>query len=76
MLVWNEQFPTICSTGSTKNGWAQDHKHMSVLGRIDASINHARLLPALSEQHCSFFDRDGDGVIWPIDTLIAFWELG
>ncbi|KAF9082968.1 hypothetical protein BGX27_004333 [Mortierella sp. AM989] len=28
------------------------------------------------QQHCSFFDRDHDGVIWPMDTYIGFRSLG
>ena len=28
------------------------------------------------QQHCTFFDRDNDGIIWPLDTYIAFRQLG
>lgn len=28
------------------------------------------------EQHVAFFDRDGDGVIWPSDTFRCFRDLG
>ncbi|KAI0758845.1 Caleosin-domain-containing protein [Fomes fomentarius] len=28
------------------------------------------------QQHCDFFDRDGDGVIWPLDTFWGFYMLG
>jgi hypothetical protein len=28
------------------------------------------------EQHIAFFDKDGDGVIWPSDTFFGFKELG
>src|ERR1700712_5712653 len=28
------------------------------------------------QQHCDFFDRDHDGVIWPLDTFIGFRKLG
>ncbi|KAF9319227.1 hypothetical protein BGZ91_004985 [Linnemannia elongata] len=28
------------------------------------------------QQHCSFFDSDGDGVIWPLDTFRGFHALG
>jgi hypothetical protein len=28
------------------------------------------------EQHCLFWDRDGDGYIWPLDTYRGFHELG
>jgi peroxygenase len=28
------------------------------------------------QQHCDFFDRDHDGVIWPSDTYVGFHRLG
>ncbi|KAF2134792.1 Caleosin-domain-containing protein [Dothidotthia symphoricarpi CBS 119687] len=28
------------------------------------------------QQHCDFFDRDHDGIIWPRDTFIGFHRLG
>ncbi|EJU04077.1 Caleosin-domain-containing protein [Dacryopinax primogenitus] len=28
------------------------------------------------EKHCDFFDPDGDGQIWPMDTFFGFWVLG
>ncbi|KLO92920.1 Uncharacterized protein LW93_4075 [Fusarium fujikuroi] len=28
------------------------------------------------QQHCDFFDKNHDGVIWPIDTLRGFYQLG
>lgn len=28
------------------------------------------------QQHCAFFDRDHDGVIWPSDTFRGFHDLG
>jgi hypothetical protein len=28
------------------------------------------------QQHCNFWDRDNDGVIWPLDTYRGFYELG
>lgn len=28
------------------------------------------------QQHCDYFDTDGDGVIWPLDTYRGFYALG
>ncbi|KAL3595444.1 hypothetical protein FPOAC2_09777 [Fusarium poae] len=28
------------------------------------------------QQHCDFFDKDHDGVIWPLDTFRGFYQLG
>lgn len=28
------------------------------------------------QQHCDFFDRDQDGIIWPQDTFVGFYRLG
>jgi hypothetical protein len=28
------------------------------------------------QQHCLFFDSDGDGIIWPLDIFRGFYKLG
>ncbi|KAL1602284.1 hypothetical protein SLS59_004974 [Nothophoma quercina] len=28
------------------------------------------------QQHCEFFDRDRDGILWPSDTFVGFYNLG
>ena len=35
---------------------------------------HAR--QTVLQQHCDFFDRDSDGIIWPYDTFRGFYALG
>ncbi|KAF9184226.1 hypothetical protein BGZ51_003471 [Haplosporangium sp. Z 767] len=45
-------------------------------GTIDAnwSIDHAN--QTVLQQHVQFFDRDQDGVIWPLDTYWGFRAIG
>ncbi|KAG6330274.1 hypothetical protein ID866_8817, partial [Astraeus odoratus] len=31
---------------------------------------------SVMQQHCLYWDRDGDGIIWPIDTWVGFRDLG
>jgi hypothetical protein len=28
------------------------------------------------QQHCVFFDKDNDGIIWPLDTFYGFHQIG
>lgn len=28
------------------------------------------------QQHCEYFDRDRDGILWPSDTFVGFYNLG
>lgn len=28
------------------------------------------------QQHCEYFDRDRDGILWPSDTFVGFHNLG
>jgi len=44
----------------------------------DGSVHHARNYSDYSvmQQHCMYWDPDGDGVIWPIDTWRGFRDLG
>ncbi|KAG6053375.1 hypothetical protein E4U17_004755 [Claviceps sp. LM77 group G4] len=32
--------------------------------------------PQVLQQHCEFFDRDRDGIIWPLDTFRGFYAIG
>ena len=33
-------------------------------------------MQSVMQQHCLYWDRDGDGIIWPQDTWLGFRELG
>jgi peroxygenase len=33
-------------------------------------------LQSVMQQHCIYWDRDEDGVIWPYDTWVGFRDLG
>ncbi|CAO2653840.1 Nn.00g105730.m01.CDS01 [Neocucurbitaria sp. VM-36] len=42
--------------------------------RNDWAKKHAH--QSVLQQHCDFFDRDHDGVLWPQDTFTGFHRLG
>ncbi|KAN0085948.1 Caleosin related domain containing protein [Tylopilus felleus] len=44
----------------------------------DGSVYHAEKYSSYSvmQQHCVYWDRDRDGIIWPIDTWRGFRDLG
>ncbi|KAF9977335.1 hypothetical protein BGZ73_006376 [Actinomortierella ambigua] len=64
--LWNLGMPraTAAETPTHPEGTTQD-------GWANRHRNQTVL-----QQHCEFFDRDHDGIIWPRDTLVAFRQLG
>jgi len=46
--------------------------HGTMQGDWAAKHRHQTVL----QQHCDFFDADGDGIIWPSDTFRGFRKLG
>lgn len=55
---------TIAATSENPHGTTKDHY---------ASAHHHE---TVLQQHCAFFDRDKDGVLWPSDTYIGFRRIG
>ncbi|GAA6056367.1 hypothetical protein JCM3770_005970 [Rhodotorula araucariae] len=49
-----------------------EHPHGTVEGGWANAHEHQSVL----QQHCAWWDSDGDGIIWPWDTFFGFHELG
>jgi len=49
---------------------------MSPYGTTKDRWNEKHSHQTVMQQHCEFFDRDKDGVIWPLDVFIGFRRLG
>jgi peroxygenase len=62
------------STGTARANIAPSEKspHGTTEGGWAAKHSHQTVL----QQHCDFFDVDGDGIIWPSDTFHGFHKLG
>ncbi|KAF5009936.1 hypothetical protein FDECE_3878 [Fusarium decemcellulare] len=45
-------------------------------GTTDSGWAHEHRNQTVLQQHCDFFDKDHDGVIYPIDTFRGFRQLG
>ncbi|KAH8928580.1 caleosin domain-containing protein [Atractiella rhizophila] len=50
---------------------ASDEKPLGTEGWVESHRDKTVL-----HQHCLFFDRRGNGIIWPLDTYTGFRELG
>jgi hypothetical protein len=49
---------------------------MSPYGTTKDRWNEKHSHQTVMQQHCEFFDRDKDGVIWPSDVFLGFRRLG
>ncbi|KZT27661.1 caleosin domain-containing protein, partial [Neolentinus lepideus HHB14362 ss-1] len=44
-------------------------------GTTEDAYNHKHSRESVLQQHVAFFDRDQDGVIWPLDTFRGFRQV-
>ncbi|KDQ60377.1 hypothetical protein JAAARDRAFT_152967 [Jaapia argillacea MUCL 33604] len=64
----------LTNAGVPRDNIAATASHPHGTTSHDHSKHHSS--QSVLQQHCSFFDRDSDGIIWPYDTFIAFHALG
>ncbi|KAF9154850.1 hypothetical protein BG015_011795 [Linnemannia schmuckeri] len=62
---------TDLGTGRVNTAATPAHPNGTVKNNWAKEHSHETVL----QQHCSFFDSDGDGIIWPIDTFRGFYAL-
>jgi peroxygenase len=56
--------------GTSQDNWAENHKHQTVCLFPLLFADHSSLLTIrqVVQQHVVYWDKDQDGVIWPLDT--------
>lgn len=67
--------------GTKEDDWAAHHQHQTVSAqspRVEPTTKllHSDAAIQVLQQHINFFDPDGDGVIWPLDSLLGLHKLG
>lgn len=60
--------------GTARANVAATPQHPEGTNEGNWAANHTH--QTVLQQHCDFFDRDHDGVIWPLDTFLGFHDLG
>ncbi|KAF6823293.1 caleosin domain containing protein [Colletotrichum plurivorum] len=64
----------LTHTGTPRANIAATYDHPD--GTTENGWAKAHRHQTVLQQHCSFFDTDEDGVIWPLDTFRGFYKLG
>lgn len=60
--------------GTARANIAPSHEAPQGTTHNNWAKNHSQ--QTVLQQHCAFFDRDNDGIIWPMDTFAGFHALG
>ncbi|KAJ4037351.1 hypothetical protein NW756_005644 [Fusarium oxysporum] len=66
--------PRLAHAGVARANLAATHERPE--GTIDDDWADRHRDQTVLQQHCDFFDKDHDGVIWPLDTFRGFYQLG
>ncbi|OAA53372.1 caleosin domain containing protein [Cordyceps fumosorosea ARSEF 2679] len=73
-FIQPEDDEKLAQAGTARANIAASHEHPDGTA-VDGWSEHHKHQTVL-QQHCEFFDRDRDGVIWPVDTYVGFRRLG
>ncbi|KAG6144506.1 hypothetical protein E4U22_005558 [Claviceps purpurea] len=60
--------------GTARANMAATHDHPQGTNKNNWAERHQH--QSVLQQHCEFFDRDRDGIIWPLDTFRGFYAIG
>ncbi|KAF5538424.1 het-E-1 heterokaryon incompatibility protein [Fusarium napiforme] len=66
--------PRLAHAGVARANLAATHERPEGTTENDWAQRHRD--QTVLQQHCDFFDKDHDGVIWPLDTFRGFYQLG
>ncbi|KAF5259619.1 hypothetical protein FOXYS1_9768 [Fusarium oxysporum] len=66
--------PRLAHAGVARANLAATHERPEGTTDDDWADRHSD--QTVLQQHCDFFDKDHDGVIWPLDTFKGFYRLG
>ncbi|KAF5548836.1 calcium-binding caleosin [Fusarium mexicanum] len=66
--------PRLAHAGVARANLAATHERPEGTTENDWARRHQD--QTVLQQHCDFFDKDHDGVIWPLDTFRGFYQLG
>ncbi|KAF5622086.1 het-E-1 heterokaryon incompatibility protein [Fusarium tjaetaba] len=66
--------PRLAHAGVARANLAATHERPE--GTTESNWAQRHQDQTVLQQHCDFFDKDHDGVIWPLDTFRGFYQLG